>query len=257
MPRPARRREANHVEVARGGGVATLTLVGGADGPCLTPELHAALADVAAAIDLDDEVRVVLLRSRGTAFCRGVGEGGVSRGDRVADGVAAVAALRAPVVCVLQGDALDTGLELALACDLRLAAPRARLGLTQVTRGELPCHGGTQRLPRVVGRARALHMLLLGETPTATRAAQLGLVHRVVASRSLAAEAARLARELARRGPIAQRLAKEAMLAAFDLPLAEGLRLEGDLYVLLQSTRDRDEGIASFREKRRPSFDNR
>ncbi|MEW6269966.1 MAG: enoyl-CoA hydratase-related protein [Thermodesulfobacteriota bacterium] len=256
MSRPARRAAHGAVEVAREGAVCSLTLVGGADGPCLTPELHAELAGAAAEIDLDEDVRVVVLRARGAAFCR---ESDVpsSPAGAVADGIAAVAALRVPVVCLLQGDALDAGLELALACDLRLAAPRARLGLTQIARGTLPRHGGTQRLPRVVGAARALHMLLLAEPVASTRALQIGLVHRLVPSRSLFAEGARLASRLAERGPIAQRLAKEAMLAAFDLPLAEGLRLEGDLYVLLQATHDRDEGIASFREKRRPRFENR
>ncbi|HEY8517740.1 MAG TPA: enoyl-CoA hydratase/isomerase family protein [Candidatus Binatia bacterium] len=254
MARPARRTVQDAVEVARDGGVCTITLLGGAAGPCLTAELHAELAAAAAEIDLDEDVRVVVLRSRGAAFCR---PAEVEPSPRAADAVAAVAALRVPVICLVQGDALDVGFELALACDLRLAAPRARFGLTQIARGALPRHGGTQRLPRVVGAARALHMLLLGETVRATRALRLGLVHRVVAARSLFAEGARLAAQLAERAPIAQRLAKEAMLAAFDLPLAEGLRLEGDLYVLLQSTRDRDEGIASFREKRRPRFANR
>lgn len=256
MPDRASPSPAARVEVARANGVCALTLVGDAAGPCLTPELDAELAATAAEVDLDEEVRVVVLRARGAAFCRADDEAPAPRRG-APDAVAAIAGLRVPVICLVQGDALDAGLELALACDLRLAAPRARLGLTQLARGILPRRGGTQRLPRLVGQARALHMLLLAETLPAARAVQLGLVHRVVPSRSLFAEGARLAARLAERAPIAQRLAKEALLAAFDVPLAEGLRLEGDLYVLLQSTRDRDEGIASFREKRRPRFENR
>lgn len=206
---------------------------------------------MAAELDLDETVRVVLLRAEGAAF----GRCPATDDDLpAADGVAAVAALRVPVLCLLQGDALDQALELALACDLRLAAPRARLGLTQVARGMLPRHGGTQRLPRLVGRARALQMLLLGETASARRAVELGLVHHVIPARQLRGAGRRLAATIAERAPIAQRLAKEALRSAFDLPLAEGLRLEGDLYVVLQSTRDRDEGIASFRERRKPRF---
>ncbi len=195
----------------------------------------------------------MLLASRGRAFCRGdaPAAGEVAAGR---DGVAAVASLRVPVVALVHGDALDAGFELALACDLMLCAPQARLGLTQIRRGDMPARGGTQRLPRWVGRARALRMILLGEMVGGREAAALGLAHQVVAYRRLRAAGLELARHLAARGPIAQRLAKEALRAAHDLPLAEGLRLEGDLYVLLQSTRDRDEGIASFREKRRPVF---
>jgi len=245
---------ASVLEVSREGAVVTLTLAGGgAAGPCLTPELHAALAAAAAEIDLDDAVRVVVLRSSGKAFCRS---------PRVVepvavDGVAALAALRVPVVALLQGDALDVGLELALACDLRIAAPTARLGVAEVVAGRLPRHGATQRLPRLVGASRALSMLLLGELLPARRALELGVVNQLVAARALRAAGAKLAHDLAARAPIAQRFAKEALRAAPDLPLLEGLRLEGDLYVLLQTTADRDAGIASFRTRRQPRYEGR
>lgn len=238
------------LEVSRSGAVATLTLAGGPGGPCLTGALHAALAGVAAELDLDDDLRAVVLRSRGAAFCRSAPD---DTGD-VRDGVAALAALRAPVIALLQGDALDAGLELALACDLRLAAPGARLGVTEVVRGRLPRHGGTQRLPRLVGRSRALQMLLLGELVPARAALALGLLNRVVAERGLWTAGRRLASQIAARAPIAQRFAKEAVRSALDLPLLEGLRLEGDLYVLLQTTADRDAGIAGFRVKQPPRY---
>jgi enoyl-CoA hydratase/carnithine racemase len=246
MPRRAPR-SALDVNVARG--VTTLTIRDGDAG--LTPELHAALAAAASDIDLDDGVRVVVLRARGRAFCRG-GDSAVL--ETVPDGVTAIAALRVPVVCLVQGDARDDGLELALACDLRLAASGARFGSTQLADGRLPSHGGTQRLPRLVGKGRALAMLLLGEQLTARAACDAGLVQRVCPVRELWRTGERLASQMASRAPIAQRLAKEALRAAADLPLAEGLRFEGDLYVLLQSTADRDEGIASFRERRKPVF---
>jgi enoyl-CoA hydratase/carnithine racemase len=240
-----RRQPRSPLEVDRARGVTTLTILDGDAG--LTSALHAALVEAAAEIDLDDQVRVVVLRARGRAFCGAArDEAGVTDG-----GVAAIAALRVPVVALLQGDALDEGLELALACDLRLAAPSARVALGQISAGRLPRHGGTQRLPRIAGKGRALSMLLLGERLTARVAHDAGLVQRVVPQRELWRAGEKLAREMASRAPIAQRLAKEALRAASDLPLAEGLRLEGDLYVLLQSTADRDEGIASFRERRR------
>lgn len=251
----ARRATAECVlEVASAGGVVTWTLAGGgAGGPCLTDSLHAAIASAAGEADLDEDVRVVVLRSRGAAFCRSAPAPTTGR----ADGVASLAALRVPVVALLQGDALDAGFELALACDLRLATPGAHLGITEVAAGRLPTHGATQRLPRLVGRSRALAMLLLGERLPAKRAEAVGLVNRVVAARGLWPAGRRLAAEIAARGPVAQRFAKEALHAALDLPLLEGLRLEGDLYVLLQTTTDRDAGIASFRTRRPPRYDGR
>ena len=225
----------------------------------LTPDLHAAVAAAAAEIDLDESVRVVVVRSAGRAFCVGMpgrtDSGPLRRAG--ADAVAAIASLRVPVLALLHGDAIDEGLELAMACDLRIAVPRARLGLTQVARGELPAHGGTQRLLRLVGSARALWMLLLGEPLSGADAERAGLLHAVVPPSRIEATGRRLSAALASRAPIAQRFAKEALRAAHDLPLAEGLRLEGDLYVLLQGTADRDEGIASFHEKRVPTFTGR
>lgn len=215
----------------------------------LTPDLHAEAAALVCEIDQDETVRVVLLRSEGADFCRGASE------PSAADGVIeAIASLRVPVIALVQGRALDEGFELMLAADLCLASVDAKFGLTQVTQGRFPCHGGTQRLPRRVGVAWALRLILLGELLSARRAVSLGLALRAVPRSRLRALGRALAREVAERGPIAQRFAKEALRAAGDLPLAEGLRLEGDLYVLLQSTEDRREGIASFHARRRPRF---
>jgi enoyl-CoA hydratase/carnithine racemase len=223
----------------------------------LERDVHAALARAAHKIDHDDGVRTVVLALGGAPRgARGRGAAAVVEAGAVgdADGVAAVASLRVPVIAALRGAIVDEALELALACDLRVAAAGTRLGITQIARGELPLHGGTQRLPRLVGRGAAMRMLLLGEMVEAGAARALGLVSEVAPGRDPFPTAMRVARRVAARGPIAQRLAKEALLAALDLPLAEGLRLEGDLYVLLQTTRDRDEGIASFRERRAPAF---
>ena len=226
--------------------MATLEMVL-ADG-YLDADLHALLVDAIEKINFSDTIRVVVLRSRGRDFCLG----GVSETPR--DGIAALASLRVPVLAVLQGKVLDEGLELALACDLRFAATGARLGLTQLSRGILPSHGGTQRLPRLIGQGAASRMILLGEILTARRAEKLGFVHQVEAASNLNRKVAVVVRSLTARSPVAQKLAKEAILASGVLSLAEGLRLEGDLYVLSQSSSDREEGLASFREKRQPKF---
>ena len=234
-------------------GIATLEMH--LDGGFLGADVQASLADAVEEIRLSDEIRVVVLRSRGRDFCLG----GDSDGPR--DGIAALASVRVPVIASLQGKVLDEGLELALACDFRLAAAGTRLGLTQLSRGVLPSHGGTQRLPRLVGRGQATRMLLLSEVVSARQAVRDGLIHEVHDAARLSRKVAALGRHgaaqgrsMAARSPVAQKLAKEALLAAGDLSLAEGLRLEGDLYVLSQSTEDRAEGLAAFREKRRPKF---
>jgi len=238
---------------AREGDVVRLVLGPAGGTPRLGPRAHASLREAAWEIDHDDSVRAVLVESAGRDFCAGDGAGAPGPG-REPDGVAAIASLRVPTIALLHGAVLDEGLELALACDLRVCADDATLGLGQIARGALPSRGGTQRLPRLVGRARALRMLLLGERLSPSEALAAGLVERVVRRARLRAAGDDLAARIAARGPVAQRLAKEAASAALDLPLSEGLRLEGDLYVLLQTTGDRAEGIASFREGRRPSF---
>ena len=214
----------------------------------LSEEAHQQLAAAAEKVNLADEVRLVILRSRVRDFCRG------GDAQSAVDGIAAIAAIRVPVIAVLQGRVLDEGLELALAADLRIASKATRLGMTQVIRGELPCHGGTQRLPRLIGRGTATRMLLFGETLTARQAEKHGLVTEVVDPAMLARRVRAVAQKVVSRGPLAQKLAKEALLAAGDLPLAEGLRLEGDLYVLSQDSEDRAEGLLSFREKRQPRY---
>ncbi len=168
--------------------------------------------------------------------------------------VAALAALRTPTIAAIAGPAHGIGLEIALASDLRIAADEATFALPQLAGGALPFCGGTQRLPRVVGRARALDMLLTGRIVDARVAESWGLIARRSAAATLAAETAALARDVVAGAPLAAALAKEALLAAQDLPLAEGLRLEEDLYALLQTTADRAEGIRAFRAGRAPRF---
>jgi len=221
----------------------------------------AALRQACARLSQDEATRVVVLSGSGPAFCAGSGEVPPDADPRLhlaqASAAPALAALPFPVIAAIHGEALDQGLELALACDLRLADESARLGLTQVPRGSLPWDGGTQRLPRLVGRSRALEMLLTGRTLDAAEAAAIGLVHRVVPPGQLIPTARAWAEELAARAPIALRYAKEAVRQGLELTLDQGLRLEADLYFLLFSTRDRSEGLAASREKRAPFFEGR
>ena len=213
--------------------------------------LAAELLDLSASIP--EEIRVILVVGKGKrAFSRPIPE---RTGDAsLLSLTEPVARLEVPVIAALSGPVLGPGLELALACDVRIAAATSTFALPHIRRGLIPRDGGTQRLPRLVGKAKALELLLLGERIDAQEAMRIGLVHRVVPPRALAETAMSLARDMASRSPVALRFAKEAVNQGMDMPLHQGLRLEADLYFLLQTTEDRVEGIRSFREKRRPRF---
>lgn len=158
------------------------------------------------------------------------------------------------IIAAIRGYAFGGGLELALACDLRIAGEDARLGLTEIDLAIIPGGGGTQRLPRLVGRGRALEMILSGARIDAREALRIGLVERVVPAAEVLASALELAKTLAAKAPVALRYAKEAVVKGLELPLADGLRLEHDLATLLRTTEDRIEGAKAFLEKRKPRF---
>lgn len=166
----------------------------------------------------------------------------------------AIAGLNRPVIAAINGDALGQGLELALACDLRIASETARFGLPHTSLGLIPRDGGTQRLPRIIGRAKALEMILVAESIDAQEALRIGLVHKIFSPQVLIPQVEKLAAKIASRAPIALRYAKEAVNKGLDLTLGQGLGLECDLYLLLQTTEDRTEGIRAFLEKRPPQF---
>jgi enoyl-CoA hydratase len=218
----------------------------------VTQALAQGLCDAAAEIELDDRVVAVVLTASGSSFCVGVDDGGAW--ERRIDWVDAVARLTRPVIAAIQGDAVGEGLELALACDLRIASDHAHFAMPQLAGGRLPAHGGTQRLPRIVGRMRALDLLLTGRTVDATEAEAIDLVTWVVPHRELDRRLNACVDELQAKGPIALRYAKEAVLKGSDLTTDQGIRLEEDLYALLQTTRDRQEGINAFLQKRKPMF---
>ena len=218
-------------------------------------ELARELEDICCQVNQDDEVYVVIIAGAGDgAFCAGSEFG---RGEYTPGVATAVAGIDCPVIAAISGDALGQGLELALACDLRLAAEKAHFGFPQVARGLIPQDGGTQRLSRIVGRGKALEMILTTETISAAEAFDIGLVSQVIADEKLAQEAETLAGTMAARAPVALRFAKEAVNKGLDLTLEQGLRLEADLYFLLHTTVDRTEGITAFLKKRPPQFKGR
>jgi len=168
-----------------------------------------------------------------------------------------IADLDQPVIEGIKGDAIGLELELALACDIRIATDTAHFGFPHIKEGLIPWDGGTQRLSRAIGQAKAMEMILTGELIDAQEAHRIGLVHRVIPQAELLPAAMEMAREMASKGPIALRYAKEAIHKGMDLTLEQGLRLEADLYFLLHTTKDRTEGIKAFQEKRTPEFEGR
>lgn len=162
-----------------------------------------------------------------------------------------------PSIAAINGYALGGGLEMALACTFRLASPNARLGLPEINLGLISGYGGTQRLTRLVGQAKALQMVLTGKPIKAEEALQLGLVYKLVEQEELMDECLSLAEQLCKKSPLTISLAMEAVLRGRDVPLREGLVLEADLGTIAYNTEDGREGLAAFVEKREPKFKGR
>ncbi len=218
-------------------------------------------------VELRDIV-VVCLNAAEADFCTGPADD-LTVHELRPDPASALARLRPPVITTIDGDCRAEGLEILLATDIRLGTSRSTFAMDHVTRGRVPAWGGTQRLPRCVGSAAAAAMVLIGEPITAARAQDLGLLHAVTGHadtgsapdigvpQSIDEERDRLVEVLLSRGPLALELAKEAVHRGSELPLRDGLRLEGDLNHQLAVTEDRAEGLAAFFDKRPPDFSGR
>ena len=159
-----------------------------------------------------------------------------------------------PVIAAINGYALGGGCELAMACTIRIAADTAKLGQPEINLGIIPGYAGTQRLARIVGKGRALELLLSGDQITAQEAHRLGLVNRVVPAADLMAEARKLAATLASKAPIAVRYILDAVNKGLEMPFAQAQTFEATLFGLVASTEDMREGTAAFLEKRKPAF---
>ena len=248
-------------------GILTLTL----DRPdvlnAMNNAMRAQLLEIFTRLRTDDTIKVVVITGAGErAFCAGADireflEPPTPTHFREArkrlDFRAEMERCSQPVIAAIRGFALGGGLELALACDIRIAAEDAQLGLTEINLAIIPGGGGTQRLPRLVGRGKALEMILTGMRVPAAEALRIGLVERVVPVAELMTAAHGHARQITDKAPIALRYAKEAVVGGLGLPLADGIRLENDLSTLLRTTEDRVEGAKAFVEKRKPNWTGR
>ena len=261
---------AEYVKVEHDGRIAIITL----DHPpvnALSAQLLEELEEAYDEIDRSDETRAIVIRGEGEkAFVAGAditefpamreaieeaAESGSARGIQKL--AARMDVGRTPVVAAIHGYCLGGGLELAMACDIRVAAEDAQLGQPEIKLGLIPGGGGTQRLPRLVGHGRALYLNLTGDPISGTQAYDWGLVEKAVPRDGLMEAALELARTLSERSPFAMGVIKELAAETRDLPLSEGLRREAQGFMRCIGSADGAEGVVAFLEKRKPEFTGR
>jgi enoyl-CoA hydratase/carnithine racemase len=232
----------------------------------LTPQLLNELEMTLDGLAADEQVKVVTITGAGRVFIAGAdinviasirsAEEGTELARRGQAVLNKIEASDKPVIAAINGMCLGGGLELALCCHLRIAADAARLGQPEINLGIMPGFGGTQRLPRLIGRAKALELMLTGEPLSATEAKAIGLVSHVVPADDLLRQTQGLARKIASKGQLAVRAVLRAVRKASSLPLPDGLALEARLFGDICETQDKQEGVAAFLEKRHPKFSN-
>jgi enoyl-CoA hydratase len=256
-----------HLLLERDGAIATVTINRPRVLNALSAQTFDELRAAVLALQRDDEVRAVIVTGAGDkSFAAGAdvkelsqqapaaGREHVRRAQQVLD---LIEQLGKPVIAAINGYCLGGGCELAMACTVRIAAETARLGQPEINLGLMPGYAGTQRLSRLIGRGRALELLLTGEPVTAAEALRLGLVNRVVPPAELLAAARTLAATFAAKPPIAVRYILDAVHAGLSMPFAEAEAHEAALFGLVTSTDDMREGTRAFLEKRKPEFKGR
>lgn len=246
------------------GPVAIITLSRPEVHNALNAETKAELASLLQVLNEDSKVRVIIITGAGEkAFCAGAdinelkGLTPLEGLERVATGQALskqIEALDKPVIAAINGYALGGGCELALACDIRIASENAKLGQPEVNLGLIPGFGGTQRLPRLVGKGKAMEIIFTGDMLDAKEALRIGLVERVVSRETLLPAAKEMAVKIASKAPQAIRFSKKAIHEGLQVDLDRGLSLEASYFSTICSTQDKLEGTSAFLEKRTPNF---
>jgi enoyl-CoA hydratase len=242
--------------------VATVTINRADKLNALNAEVIGALGDMMAGLRARDDVRAIVLTGAGRAFVAGADIAGIAKAGPALEALArtgqavfdAIEQGGTPVIAAVNGFALGGGCELALACHIRVASTAALFGLPEVSLGLIPGYGGTQRLPRLIGRGGALRLILSGDRIDATEAHRLGMCDVLAAPEALLDTARALATMIASRGPVAVARAIEAVHRGGDLPLGEAMAFEAQLFGALGRTEDMREGTTAFLEKRAPQF---
>ena len=252
------------VEVERDGAVAVVLLNRPEQLNALSNELMEELVARLEELDRDEEVRAIVLGGNERAFAAGADIGELAQAsaidlyyERRVERWDAIRGLRTPLVAAVSGYCLGGGCELAMSCDLIVASETAHFGQPETGLGIIPGAGGTQRLTRAVGKALAMDVILSGRRLSAREALAAGLVARVVAKEAWLEEAKRVARDIADKGPVATRLAKESVDRAYETSLSAGVEAERRALYLAFASEDAKEGMTAFGEKRRPDFKGR
>jgi enoyl-CoA hydratase len=250
-----------NIAVEKDGAIAIVTLNRPQQLNALSYGLVKELALAMEAMDQDDEVRVIIVTGGEKVFAAGADIKEMADAGPFDERVQGRLAFRdrinkisKPVIAAVSGYALGGGCELALSCDIIIASETARFGQPEINLGTIPGSGGTQRLTRLVGKYRAMEMVLVGQTIEAAEAERLGLVNKVVPVEFLLEEAKEIAEKIAAKPPLAVRFAKESIAKALNTSLDEGLEFERKSFYLLFSSEDRREGMKAFLEKRKPEF---
>jgi E-phenylitaconyl-CoA hydratase len=249
-------------------GTATVTLNRPDAMNSIDAELRQQLLEVWQQIHRDDDIRVAILTGAGEkAFCTGSdlkktmppteSFAQTTFGRSESDHLLAGLTTDKPLICAINGYAMGGGLELALACDIRIASENAQFGLSEVRIGSIPGAGGTQRLPRAIGASNAMLMLLTGDRIDAAEALRVGLVSRVVAPADLLPAARAIASRIAQNAPLAVRAVKRLVRQGVDMPLDAAIETERYVFGLMRDTEDRIEGRRAFQEKRIPNYKGR
>jgi enoyl-CoA hydratase/carnithine racemase len=252
------------VRAERRAAVAIVTLDRPERRNALSPEVMEELAATVDGFDRDEQVSCIVIAGSDEVFAAGADIKAMSERsfqDVIERSTISfwhrISACRTPLIAAVSGFALGGGCELALLCDMIVASESAEFGQPEITLGIIPGGGGTQRLTRVIGKQRAMELVLTGRRIDAVEAQRLGFVNVVAPRKRWLEQAIELAEIVAKRPPLAVKLAKQAVLAADEMPLAGGLSHERRLYELAMATEDRIEGMAAFLEKRRPDFKGR
>ena len=241
--------KAGSIRVASASGCVTATLTSPSNGNRVSAAMAITLMELFERVEDEGDLAMLAITGAGNTFCAGF------EADVNPNLVESLAVISKPTVAIINGDATDEGLELAMATDIRIARADARLALTQPSREQMPRFGGTQRLPRLVGIANAMRMLVGGVAIDGDEAMRIGLVTYLANdANGLGARAGEVAQAILTRGPVAVRMVKDAVRKGYDMTLDQGIRLEEDLYALLQTTADRAEGVRAFLDKRKPLF---
>jgi enoyl-CoA hydratase len=230
----------------------------------LSDELMDELVGTLEELDRDDEIRAIVLGGNERAFAAGADIGELAQASAIdlyyqrrVERWDAIRGLWTPLVAAVSGYCLGGGCELALSCDLIVASETAQFGQPETGLGIIPGAGGTQRLTRAIGKALAMDVILSGRRLNAQEALEAGLVARVVAKEAWLEEAKRVAKDIAEKGPVATRLAKESVDRAYETTLAAGLEAERRALYLAFASKDAQEGLTAFTEKRKPNFEGR